>query len=103
MMDPLVEKEPLVKTAQAAEFARGRTGVNAVRPEVLKKPANILFRGSQEGSIPAFEEFGKGAQIALVGFAGERAKALLDAQVNLVVLEKSEIVSRAHPSIIGVE
>jgi hypothetical protein len=102
-MNALVEKKPFIETAQATEFPRRRAGIDTVRPQVLKKTADILFRGSQEGSIALFEELGKGAQIALVGLAGERTKALFYAQIYLVFLQKSEIVPGAHLLIIGLE
>jgi hypothetical protein len=102
-MHALVEKKPFIETAQATELARCRTGIDTMRAKVLKKTADILFGSSQQGSIALFEEFGKGAQIALIGFAGERTKAFFYAQIYLIFLEKSEIVSGAHLSIIGSE
>jgi hypothetical protein len=69
---------------------------------VLKKAPQILLRSAKERSIAAFKKLGKGGQIALVGLAGERSKALLYAQIQLIFLQQCEIVCGAHTSIIGV-
>ena len=52
--------------------------------------------------MTAFNEFGKGLQVAVVGLAGERPQPFFHAKVNLVVLQQREIASGFHTSIMGV-
>jgi hypothetical protein len=63
-MDAAVKQKPLVKAAQATQLARRRAPIDAVLPQVFKKPSHIALHGRQQDAVPAFDEFGKGSQIA---------------------------------------
>ena len=44
------------------------------------------------------DEFGKGLQIAVVGFAGERTQPFFHAQIRLVVMQERKVTRTVHTS-----
>jgi len=96
-----VQKEPFVKSADAAQLAGGRAGVDTVGAEGFDEGGDVLLRGVEEHSVAAFEELRKGLHIAVVGLAGERTEALFDAQVGEVLPQQFEIAGGLHNPIMG--
>jgi len=72
MMDAPVKQQPLVKSAQAAQLARGRTLVDAVDAQVFQKSSHVLLRGGQKYAMSTFNKLREGLQVAVIRFASER-------------------------------
>ena len=64
--------------------------------QMLKEGGDILLGRGEQHAVPAFDELGKGLQVAVIGLAGERTQAFLHAKIGLVVLKKSEIARAVH-------
>jgi len=96
VVDALVEEEPFVESANAAEFAGGGAGINSVGAEVFEEGGYVLLEGVEEDAVAFFEEFGKGVEVAVVGFAGEGAEAFFYAQVDSVFTKEAEIARSIH-------
>ena len=99
-MDAPVQQQPLVKAAQAAQFARRRTLIDAVAAQMLQKSRHILLRRRQQNAVASLDELGKGLQIAVIGLARQRPQPLFHAQIGLIVLQQREIARVFHTSII---
>ncbi len=95
-MNAPVEQQPLVKPAQAAQFARRRAPIDAVFAQVLEQSCHVGLARRQQQDVTAFEKLGKDAQIAQIGFAGEGAKSFLHAKIVAVILQKRKLVLAAH-------
>ncbi len=87
-MDPPIEQQPLVETAQATQFARRRPRIDAMVAQVFEEARDVLLYRGQQHRVPGFEELGKGSQVAQVGLAGERPQPLLHAQIGLIVAQQ---------------
>ena len=96
VMNAPVEQQPLVKSRAgssacappSAHRCRDCADVRATPP---RRPAR-----RQQQHVAALEKLGKDAQIAQVGFAGERAKPFLHAKIVAVILQKRKLVSTVH-------
>ena len=71
VMDALIEQEPFVEAAKAAEFSSGRASVNTVLAEVFEQAGNVGFYSREEKLISPFEKLGEDAQITEISFASE--------------------------------
>ena len=64
--------------------------------QMFEERGNILLSRSHQHSLPALQKLGERLQIAVVRLAGERPQPLLNAQINLIILQQNEVAFRAH-------
>ena len=81
MRDALVQQQPAIEAAQAAQLPRDGAGIDVVAAQVRHEAADVGLDGRQQQRAAIFEMFRELLQIAGVGLAGGRAHAFFDAQI----------------------
>jgi len=86
VMNAAVEKQPLVKAAQATQLTGYGTRVNAVVAQMLEQSSDVGLGGFEKHGIAALEKLREDVQVTEIGLASKRTKSFLYAKIGLIFI-----------------